>query len=308
MYTQSETKSLEEEQAFSQELERSGTVEKGTKRSVEVFSSCILTCLLLMFSSGLACGKDDDSILYRHTFEIGLGVTFLDYEEDLEDLSVELDGFMHGVIGSYTYHNKIMFSASVEYSTGDLHYYGYRQIGTPVATGGEDWIVECRGLFGYDYVIRGSRVLTPFLGIGYRYWNDDIQGYGGYEREIEYWYSPIGLKTCSPLSDNWTWGISLEYDLFWDGKGNTSSLNDPEFDRFPEFDQDSGYGARFSLQFNSQLNKHCSLSIEPYIMYWNIDQSEIVTVYEAPWPLPSLYAQEPDNETTSYGLRVSVEF
>jgi len=260
-----------------------------------------------MFSAGLASGKEDDSIVHRHTFEIGLGVTFLGYEEDVEDLSMEIDGFMHGVVGSYTYHNKIMFSASVEYSIGDLYYDGQLQIGPPILTDTEDWKVECRGLFGYD-VIRGSHVLTPFLGIGYRYWNDDIQGYGGYERETEYWYSPIGLKTCSPLSDNWTWGISLEYDLFWDGKNNTGTAGIPEFDDLPELDQDSGYGARFSLRFSSQLNKHCSLSIEPYIMYWNIDESDIVVAYEAPWPFPSVYAQEPDNETTSYGLRVSVEF
>ena len=43
-----------------------------------------------------------------------------------------------------------------------------------------------------------------------------FEGYGGVEREIKYWYSPLGLKTYSQLSDNWTWGMSVEYDLFLD--------------------------------------------------------------------------------------------
>jgi len=275
----------------------------------ETLRNCLLVSICFFVLSAVAFADDTKSIAPKHSFGIGLETMYFDYEEDSVDM--EEDGFMYGLIGDYTYHgdDKLMLKASLEYAAGnDLDYDGKTWDGTPVKEDTDDWIVECRGLIGYDYVLNGKNLITPFVGIAYRYWNDDIGGIGGYEREIEYWYSPIGIRTVSPLSDKWTWGISAEYDLFWSGKVKShlsdvdSGLNDPEVDQ----DFGDGYGLRFSVQFNWELNKNYALSIEPYIRYWHIDKSDTKTL--SYYGTPIGYVYEPENETTSYGLRLSIAF
>jgi len=262
-------------------------------------------CLVVFFS--IACAEGGESILPEHTFEIGVGATHLDYEEE----RMEIDGSLYGMVGRYTYHDKVMMDISIEYAFGDLDYDGVfeiflpdgSKIETPSTTDTEDWKVECRGLIGYDFVLTGDHVVTPFLGIGYRYWNDYIKGTGGSERQIEYWYSPVGLNTYSPLSGNWTWGTSLEYDLFWEGSSGV------EAEGFPDLHQDSGYGIRFSLQFNRHFSDRYVLLLEPFITYWKIDKSDSETYmvrFSGGTQLATVH--EPKNTTTSYGLRIGLRF
>ena len=246
-------------------------------------------------------------IMPEHSFGIGLETSYFDYKENG---LMEEDGFMSGVVGSYSYHSdsKLMINTSLKYSFGELDYDGQTWGGTPITEDADDWIVECRGLVGYDYVLNGKHLITLFTGIGYRYWNDDIDTPGGYEREIQYWYSPIGVKTVSPLSDKWTWGLTAEYDLFWSGKVKSHlsdvhpGLNDPEVDQ----DFGDGYGLKFSIRFEKELTKNYALSIEPYIRYWDIDKSD--TAILSYYGIPDRYVYEPKNETTSYGLRLNFEF
>lgn len=280
-----------------------------TKRIQKIkkfFENSLLICICLWFSSVAAFGQEATTPLVPiHAFEIGLNLSYFDYEE--EDYDVEWDGFMYGLIGSYTYHDEIMFRTSLEYTQGEIDYDGATQGGTPVNEDADDWVLEWRGLLGYDFTLNGH-LITPFLGIGYRYWNDDIEGPYAYEREVEYWYSPIGIETVSPLSGAWTWGIAAEYDYFWGGtvKSHFSDVF-PGYNN-PEVDQDSGdgYGLRFSLRFKRAFAYSSALSIEPYVSYWDIDESDrgTLTFYR----IPIAYVFEPDNETLTYGIRIGWQF
>jgi len=280
---------------------------KSTEKVNKALRNCLLISICLLFSSVAAFGQETKPLVPMHAFEIGLNLGYLDYEEDFSNIDPEWDGFMYGVIGSYTYHNMIMFHTSLEYTQGDIDYDGATQDGTPLSEDADDWIIEWRGLVGYDFTSNGH-LITPFLGVGYRYWNDEVEGPAGYEREVEYWYSPIGIETVSPLSGAWTWGIAAEYDLFWSGtvKSHWSDIlagfNDPEVDQ----DSGDGYGLRFSLRFNRAFANSSALSIEPYISYWDIDKSdlEILTFYG----IPLAYVLEPENETLTYGLRIGWQF
>jgi len=254
-----------------------------------------------------AFGQETKPIVPMHAFEIGLNLGYFEYEEP--DFNVEWDGFMYGVIGSYTYHNKVMLNTSLEYTQGDLDYDGFVQFDglAPLKEDAEDWIIEWRALLGPDFTSNGH-LITPFVGVGYRYWNDDVEGPFSYEREVEYLYTPIGIKTICALSDNWTWGISTEYDLFWGGKVKSHlsdlfyGLNDPEVDQ----NAGDGYGLRFSLRFNRAFANSSALSIEPYITYWDIDDSdpELLTFLGVPIAI----VREPENETLTYGLRIGWQF
>jgi hypothetical protein len=267
------------------------------------YCGCISSALLI--SSLVAFGQETEPVVPVHAFEIGLNLGYFHYEE--EELDVDWDGFMYGLIGSYTYHNVIMFHTSLEYTQGEIQNDGATQEGTPLREDADDWIVEWRGLLGYDFTCKGHAI-TPFLGIGYRYWNDDIDGPSGYEREVEYWYSPIGIETISPLSGAWTWGVAAEYDFFWGGSVKShlsdfaAELNDPEVDQ----DSGDGYGLRFSIHFKRSFANNSALSVEPYVSYWNIDESDIATLTFS--GVPIAFVIEPSNETLTYGVRVGWKF
>jgi hypothetical protein len=287
-------------------------VGRGIKKRIEILTIWILIGGGLLFPWQTACAEETSPLVKRHTFAIGIDVSHFDNEEPDwgPGLDIEIEGFMYGVVGEYTYHNDIMVSASLDYSTGDLDYDGHRGGLTtpfqPIKTDVDAAIVESRGLIGYDYVFGKNHVVTPFLGVGYWYWDSDLKGQGGYGKEVEYWYSPIGVRTHSPLSGKWTWGINLEYDLFWDGEVDTDIAG------MPTFHLDSGHGVRFSLRFGRQLTEKVALSFEPYIAYWDIDESDEELRAIPAGTGPDRYAVvsyiEPDNETTTYGLRVRLEF
>jgi hypothetical protein len=298
------------------QVERNNMVGRGTGRRMEVLAVWVFICICLLFPGDGACAGDTGSMVSRHTFAIGVGGCHFDNEEQGSDQhrGPEWDGWMYGVVGNYSYHHKIMISADVDCSTGGLDYTGGT---TTLSAGGQSQeeftkkdadsnTVELRGLLGYDFVLGEKHLVTPFLGMGYRYWSEDRGGVGGYQREVTYWYSPLGVRTCSPLSDKWTWGINLEYDLFWDGEV------DSDISGMPTFHYNSGYGTRFSLHLRRELTKNVALSFEPYITYWDIDASDPELFALPEESDPEFYTVfpfiEPENSTTSYGLRVSLEF
>ncbi|MDY6989302.1 MAG: autotransporter outer membrane beta-barrel domain-containing protein [Thermodesulfobacteriota bacterium] len=283
-------------------------METGIKKRVKILTIWILIGGAFLFPWQTACAGETTPLVERHTFAIGVDVSHFDNEEPnvRPGIDVEHEGSMYGVVGEYAYHNEIMMSASLDYSTGDPDYDGYTQFGVPMKADVDAVVVECRGLIGYDYVLGRNHVVTPFVGVGYRYWENDLKGDRGLTKEVEYWYSPVGIKTYSPLSGKWTWGASLEYDVFWDGEADT------DVSGMPTFHFDSGYGARLSLRFGRELTANVALFFEPYITYWDIDESD-VELYAIPAGTgPNQYmvlgSIEPDNETATYGLRVRLEF
>jgi len=217
-------------------------------------------------------------------------------------------GFLFGVMGRYAYNRKaVMLGCSLEFAAGILDYDGSTWSGTPVNADSNDFLFEFRTVVGGNLHKRKTKI-TPFIGLGLRYWNDDLQASGGYEREILYLYSPIGIKFTRPLSTRWSWGFSGEYDLFWKG-WVTSHLSDadPGYND-PKNHQSfgDGFGVRFSFQFRNHISEKLSWCIEPFFRYWDVAQSDYapLTLYGA----PAGYVYEPENNTLSYGVTVGFGF
>jgi hypothetical protein len=244
-------------------------------------------------------------IISKHSFEIAPVIYRFEYEEPS---FMSEKGFMYGVLGKYAYNSRaVMFELSIEYGAGELNYDGSTWGGTPVSADTEDYILEFRSLIGGN-IHQGKTRIIPFVGFGVRYWNDAIIATGGYEREILYYYSPIGVKTIRPLSDRWFWSLNAEYDLFWKGqvKSHLSdadpSLNDPEVNQ----SFGDGFGIRFSIQFKNIISEKFSWYIEPFFRYWDVSESDTAILASNGVPIAIVY--EPDNNTTSYGLYIGFIF
>ncbi len=272
----------------------------------------IFTVISFFILAGVAYGKDAKLIQTKNSFAFGLVSTYFDYEEP----GMEETGFLYGISGSYTRHydDRLFLTASLEFILGRLDYDGHiynfydSNDVTPFQTNTDDWVLESRVLACYTYHPLSNILVFPFTGMGYRFWNDDINGIAGYGRKIKYWYFPIGLRVFTPLSNNWIWGISVEYDIFWGGNVESGfsdvipGLNDPEMSQ----NFWDGYGARLSIDFKKRYTKKKYLSIKPFIRYWDIDKSKTAILVQN--EQIKGYSYEPQNNTTSYGVDLGFEF
>jgi hypothetical protein len=249
--------------------------------------------------------------LYKtHTFSFGLETFYIENEEDTNlPTDPKWDGVMYGGYLDYDFHgnNSLMLGADLSVTYGKLDFES-TEVSTnrKVTSDSDNWIVEIRGLIGYDWGVGSGSILTPFTGFGYRYWNDDDSA--GYEREVTYYYSPIGLMFAAPMNSNWNWGINAEYDFFWGGTAKAyfsdvdSGLNDPEGD----WGVGDGYGVRGSIWFAGDVSNNMGMRIEPFVRYWDIDDSDTDTVTLNGTPIAEAF--EPATTVFAAGVRVGLEF
>ena len=254
-----------------------------------------------------------------HTFDIGGEVYGYSYQEP-HPVGIKIQGPMVGYYMNYAYRpadpnffnnfisNVYMFQARYS-SSKHLEYSG-----DGIVKNKHDENMEFRGLIGKDYFIGANTRVTPYFGFGYRYLIDhgngqlsNIGGYG-YDRKSHYYYLPLGADTTIWMSRNWEIDINGEYDILMSGYQKSFLSNGDQFnhDNNPDIinHQDHGFGVRGSIKFL----KHGSLMdyyVEPYIRFWNIDQSKVAYAVVDGSPT---YGVEPKNNTTEIGSRFGVQF
>lgn len=278
----------------------------------ELFSFVMLACALLPLtgvSAEISKGVPLD-------LEIGPAFFYSKYEEPSV---MKTWGFMSGLTASLSYSGKIKLRTEAEAVFGQVE---YKSRNTGTAHDENNFQIEPRFLVGYDLrrdiaFSEGIRyTFAPYLGLGYRYLNNDASGkitttgYKGYGRESRYIYSPLGFELDCRLKDNPSGGerclgFTCEYDLFWRGK-QISRLSDAD----PGFNdirnaQRKGYGLRGSVRFKSKMKK-ADILCEPFFRYWNIRKSREANVYYSGtiWG----YGWEPKNNTVEIGSRFVLTF
>lgn len=271
----------------------------------------IIGFVIVCFTSLMA----QESPLQEHTFDAGVEIYNFHYSEP--EIPMEENGIMYGLAGAYTYHkdpdarDNLMIGIEARLAWGQVDYDGELSDGTSYTMDNiDDYTWELRGVAGKDFAFSDVTTLTPYAGLAYRYLNDDSSSDpAGYEREANYFYSPIGIQTITDLQNNWTVGIKAEYDLFWYGIQKTY-LSAVDLGAGLELDdlenrQNKGYGLRASVEFYRK-GETIDLVIEPFIRYWNIEESELedlklngITIGEA-W--------EPANDTTEIGIKFMARF
>ncbi|MFC1631767.1 outer membrane beta-barrel protein [Candidatus Omnitrophota bacterium] len=244
----------------------------------------------------------------RHHWDLGFELSHIKYEEP--DV-MEEEGTMYGVSGAYTsrgeyFFQNFMLKFEGKASWGEVD---YQNSGT--LNDIDDLMLEFRGLGGRSFSLFDTFMCTPYFGFGYRYLLDDLDGLTsstgalGYERESNYYYSPVGLELLTKLQPGWFWGLTLEYDHFWMGE-QESHLSDVNtaFDDLKN-DQNTGYGLRLSTKLEGRTEA-IDFIFEPFIKYWRIAESEKEAVSYAGviWGL----GYEPKNNSTEIGGKIGIRF
>jgi hypothetical protein len=263
----------------------------------------LVICFMFVGVAGVSAQTETGALLKKRTFELAHEISYRIYREPGV---MKEKGMMYGLAGSYTYHNKIMLKAEGRGSWGEVDYSNSGKIDNIT-----DYMLEFRGLGGYDFSIVKTFILTPFIGIGYRYLNDDSSGKTsttgarGYERESNYLYSPIGIGFITGLGKNWSLGGRGEYDLFWWGE-QKSHLSDASAGYNDlENCQRKGYGFRGSVTLERKFKK-VIFQVGHFIRHWKIKKSETETVTYYGTPIG--VGWEPRNNSTEIGIMLGVKF
>jgi len=238
-------------------------------------------------------------------FELSSEISQVSYKEPGV---MKQSGNMYGISGAYNYFDDIVIRFETRLTSGQVD---YSSINTGRMDSIDDILFEFRAITGFNISPDEECIVLPYFGYGYRYLEDDSQGrvtttgHLGYKREANYYYSPIGLSIIKETRHGFILQANLEYDLFLLGI-QKSYLSDAIPARSDlENKQKTGYGYRFSFKIEKE-QKYFNISIEPYIMYWNIGQSESADISDSGIIIG--YGYEPKNYSTEYGLRAAFNF
>lgn len=268
-------------------------------------------CLFSLVGTTFAGAED----LLRPTgIEANLALAWFDYEEPgLMEESGVLPGIGVRALLRPSASN-FVFDAQADAFAGVLTYDGQYQDGTPLEADSYDFLGEGRGLIGYDLLGSGWRV-TPYFGLGYRYWYDEVQASGGYGREISYLYAPFGLEMAKAVGTDTVLGLRGEYDLFIRGwvTSHLSNVNSAWDDAENDQDFGSGYGLRGAIFLSRRVWRDKLLTWEAFVRYWRVQDSD-KAVINGPDDPGTTYVErryavwEPANRTTMLGLRIGLTF
>jgi len=166
---------------------------------------------------------------------------------------------------------------------------------------------------GKDFSLGGITTLTPFIGLGSRYLEDNgggkktDDGLFAYDREVSYGYVPIGLSARAPFGRGSSIVFSAQYNWVVDGKSKSKfSEIDPALPDI-NVNLDKGHGFEFSALVSLPVGAR-SVSFGPFMRHWNIDQSESFILKDPDGSGEALEFFEPRNRTMELGLRASFSF
>jgi hypothetical protein len=258
----------------------------------------------------------------RHSFEIGPEVYYFHYEELEEWRGIDWslmdeDGIFCGVGGSYTfrgwlddqgnaYQGGLLLREEGRFAAGRVDYEGQTWDDEPLTfTDVDDRTMELRSLIGFGGGGLAGLDAEAYIysGFGYRYLNDDSSEFaGGYERESNYYYLPVGISGIGRGQWDGLLGLTLEVDVLLHGL-QKSHLSDAD-PTLPDVEnkQTRGWGMRSSLQFEFPISERNAITVEPFLRFWAIDKSE-AKVVDA-----DTAVFEPRNETVEVGVNMMIRF
>ncbi len=271
----------------------------------------------------------------QFTFNMGLEYYLYKYKETVQGRGfMDYQGHFKGIFASMVYRPLTLDSYWSEFmdhlvldarlAWADLNYHGGMADMDGNFLGGFNMndvpqvVTELRALAAKDFVY-SIATFTPYLGLGYRFLKDDptktkstftFEGTdylvdGSYKRISQYYYLPIGLDVTKDFPNKWKIGLNTEFDYLIYGTQRSyisSPLGTPTIN--PQW---HGYGLRASMRLARDYEKY-GLTFEPFIRYWNIEDSDFTPVEDC---LPGELCHgilEPSNTTREIGAKIGMTF
>jgi hypothetical protein len=170
---------------------------------------------------------------------------------------------------------------------------------SPYTTTSRDYIYNFKAVAGFPLSVGHTAQVIPVFGLATRYLDDVLVGSAGYEREITYYYIPVGVETRFFWRRGWAFGFAYEFDNFLSGLVKTH-LSQVGFSNDLVNHQSSGAGHRFSLNVMKSLRGGTEFHFSPYLQIWQIKRSDYQELDGiSTW-------NEPVNNTTQFGASAAI--
>lgn len=267
--------------------------------------------MVVALTSGQMAGATDfgkNSIPTRDSHAIGLLGASYSYQEP--SLGVNMHALNVGLEYQRTkiFSQDRFFVGEFAYATGPDNYSGSGNLVIP------KYYIDLKLSLGKD-IFYDTYVLSPYIGVGYRFLN---QAGGGlltstdhymYDRRSTYVYVPVGFRRRIAMQTGATVETRLEYDFLVAGNqfSGLSVANNNGYTDAGDVNnrQTTGYGLHASFMYQ----RPDGWSFGPYWKYWNISTSDSATwTYKKNGTAYSVSAWEPANTTDEFGFKAMYKF
>jgi hypothetical protein len=258
-----------------------------------------LAAATILLASPAVLAQQPNPLATRAGLELGVQASHYEYTEpDFMKTSGNRGGFVAAL--TFAGESGAFGKIDARWSYGRLNYEA-----SGAASKIPDTILEGRAVAGLDWV--GQSVsLSPYLGLGYRYLYDDLRGYdmnnpGGYRRQSNYVYAPVGVTARWHMGGGWVLAPTLEADVFLYGT-QVSKLSDIDVGLIDVSNkQDKGRGHRASLMLEKDR-----WTFGVWTHYWHIQASD--TLPAGAVGAKTYTSTEPENYTRESGLELRYRF
>ncbi len=209
-------------------------------------------------------------------YNIGLEAFTDNYREPIEDVHLNNHAIYGSVTGNYEHdlspNSFIGVDGRLSYGRDNYKSVSGSSKNTPQYEG------EFRLKLGMKTKFAGG-VLSPYTGIGTRLYYDNSDntvttlGFGGYDRDIEQFYAPVGMTYDYPLGNSWQISPNIEYDQLIYGRVHSRLKPFVGYDVTNS--QHDGYGVRGELMAGQQQKNGYGWEFGPFVRYWNIENSDV---------------------------------
>lgn len=188
---------------------------------------------------------------------------------------------------------------------GAYNFGDYSSNGSGTQDNDNSWFVNISPTIAYQFSFKIKMSLIPYIGIGYRYLNNDSSGeftttgHYSYLRESNYIYLPIGLNYIIGTHNSWAYRFQIEYDQLIRGY-QYSHLRSSDGGTIQNI-QTKGYGLNAKIEFATKISHTTTFGFGPYIYYWSIPNSEGSQFGNVTYI-------EPKNNTIDAGLFINFTF
>ena len=264
--------------------------------------------LLAALASAHADGLASNYLRTQDAQELGLTLSSYSYQEP--SVSVGMTAINYGL----EYQKTSLLSggqfllAGIDYAAGTDRYSGSGTLNVP------KYYYNARLAIGTDWVY-GSQILSPYIGVGYRFLNQTGGGLTTstgavmYDRQSTYLYIPVGFKQRALTGDGGMLESSFELDYLLAGNqfSGLSAMNNFGYTGSNDITnrQTSGYGLNASFMYR----RPDGWSLGPYWKYWNIASSDLATwTYKSGSTSYTKSMYEPANTTEEFGFKALYQF
>jgi tetratricopeptide (TPR) repeat protein len=242
-----------------------------------------------------------------HRFEIAFSYSYFDYKEDVQPpLKSTETGWIPQVRLGYSYaaDDQFYFRAFGEFSVGNdnTDYDGSTLNGIPLT--GTTWNDFARSEVNLGYTFKENLPLsiTPYFGLGYRYWKRDV----GYNETYSWWYLPVGVKFLYPVNQKFSVGLNASMNIMFESYMTISTKNDVYANTTVQLGNKLGYLVELPLSWRPRAN--WAFTATPWYEYSEIGESPWEPLYYTNGTFTGFVVREPSSRTNQYGIRISTEY